>query len=138
VQGQMPMALAQDQLLPAVFAKKNQNDTPALSIIISSVFITLLLLFNQSKNFSNLYSFMILLTAVTVLVSYLSTALVYAYFSLKGIKGFQWTLKSGLYSIIGIGFSVWMIIGSGLEATLWGAIGLLLGIPIYLWKKKKQ
>lgn len=138
VQGQMPMALAQDNLLPKVFAKKNKNDTPSLSIIISSIFITLLLFFNQSKSFSNLYSFMILLTAVTVLVSYLATALVYAYFSANGKMGFKLTWKSILFSIIGIGFSIWMIIGSGVEAMLWGGVGLLLGVPIYIWKKRTQ
>lgn len=138
VQGQMPMALAQDQLLPKVFAKKNRNDTPSLSIIISSMFITCLLLFNQSKSFSNLYSFMILLTAVTVLVSYLATALVYTYFCIKGKMGFQLNLKTGLFSVIGIGFSIWMIIGSGVEAILWGGVGLLLGVPIYIWKKRTQ
>lgn len=138
IQGQMPMALAQDKLLPPVFAKKNKNDTPALGIIISSIFITLLLFFNQTKSFSNLYSFMILLTAVTVLVSYLATALVYAYFSFKGTHGFKLSPRSIIFSIIGIGFSIWMIIGSGLEAMLWGGLGLLLGVPIYIWKKRQQ
>jgi len=137
VQGQMPMALAQDKLLPKVFSKKNKNDTPAFGIIISSLFITLLLIMNQSKNFSSMYSFMVLLTAVTVLVSYLATAAAYTYFSVKGIHGFKLSIKTGLFSIVGIGFSIWMIIGSGLEAILWGAVGLLLGIPIYIWKKRQ-
>jgi len=138
VQGQMPLAIAQDRLLPKVFAKKNKRDTPAMGIIISSVLITLLILFNQSKSFSNLYAFMILVTAVTVLVSYLATAIVYAYFSIKKLHGFSLNLKTGLYSLIGISFSIWMFIGSGLEATLWGGVGLVLGLPIYIWKKRTR
>ena len=138
IQGQMPMAMAMNQSMPKIFAKRNKNDTPTAGIIITSILLSALLFFNQSRSFSNLYSFMVLLTTVTVLISYLATTLVYGYFVWKRKFSFQPKLKTILIFGLGIIFSIWMIIGSGLEAVIWGFLGVLLGIPVYLLSKRKQ
>ncbi len=138
IQGQMPLAMAQDKAMPKVFSKLNKRNTPTLGIIVTSILITLLLIMNQSRSFSNLYAFMVLLTTVTVLVSYLATVLVYTYFVFTNKHGLTVNWKSLIMSFLGIGFSIWMIIGSGPEAILWGGVGLLLGIPLYLWVKRTR
>jgi APA family basic amino acid/polyamine antiporter len=35
--------------------------------------------------------------------------------------------------IIATAYSLWAIIGAGGEAVLWGAVLLVLGIPLYFW-----
>ncbi len=138
IQGQLPLAMARDKVMPKVFSKLNNRETPSLGIIITSLLITVLLLMNQSRSFSNLYSFMVLLTTVTVLISYLATVLVYLSFLIKKQHGLILDFKSGLIAFLGIGFSLWMIIGSGLEAILWAGIGLIIGVPFYIWMKRKS
>ena len=138
IQGQVPLAMAREKAMPKVFSKLNSRETPTLGIIITSVLITLLLLMNQSKSFSNLYSFMVLLTTVTVLISYLATVLVYLHFIIRQKHGLKLNFKTGSMAFLGIGFSIWMIIGSGIEAILWGGVGVILGMPFYLWLKRKS
>ena len=135
IQGQMPLALAQDQLLPKAFAKTNQNEAPYFSIIASSVIITILLLANQTKGLTSLYSFMLQLTAVTVLFSYIFSAAAYGRFALRKQFNLNPSPKHLILALIGVLFSIWLLIGSGNEAILWGAVGMIAGLPIYLWKK---
>lgn len=137
IQGQVPMAMAQDSLLPKAFAKTNKNSSPYFSIILSSVLVTLLLIANQSKGLNGLYSFVLLLTAVTVLLSYLMSALAYAVFAAKNKYGFKPTVGNIILITVAIIYSLWMFVGSGLEANLWGLGSMAAGIPIYIWCKIK-
>lgn len=136
IQGQLTYAMAKDGLFPKGLAKRNKYNIPSKGLIVSSIFISIILIFNFSKNFGNLYTFMILLTTVTSLLFYLSSALVYAYFCFQGRFGFILNWKSILLSLLGLGFSVWLFIGSGIEAIAWGTVGILLGLPLYFWSKK--
>jgi len=136
IQGQIPMALAQDKLLPKAFAKTNKNDSPYFSIIASSVIVTILLLANQTKGLNNVYSLMLQLTAVTVLLSYIFSAAAYGLFAWRKQHDLKPSIKHLSFAFIGVVFSIWLLIGSGNDALLWGGIGVLLGLPIYIWKKK--
>lgn len=138
LQGQLPLAMASDGLLPKAFGKKNRNDTPSFGIIVSSIITTLLLVANQSKGLNNLYAFVLLLTTVTVLISYAASALAFLHFSLKNKLGFTSTLRNLALGTVATAFSIWMFIGSGLEANLWGFGGVALGLPIYFWNKRKK
>ena len=138
IQGQLPLAMAGDRLLPKAFGKTNKNNTPSFGIIVSSIIVTLLLVSNQSKGLNNLYAFVLLLTAVTTLISYVTSAAAFTYFSWKNKFGFSLTIKNLTLGIIATLFSIWMFIGSGLEANLWGFGGVAAGLPIYFWSKRKK
>lgn len=75
--------MAKDGLLPKALAYKNPTGAPSVGVIVSSVFISILLLFNMSKGFSGLYEFMVLLTTTTSLAFYFGAVLTYGYFSLR-------------------------------------------------------
>ena len=138
IQGQMPLAMAQDRLLPKAFAKTNKNNSPSFGIVVSSIIITLLLVFNQSRGLNDLYAFMLLLTAVTVLAAYLLSALSLGYFAIKRKQGFAPNLSNIALSLLGTVFSIWMIIGSGMEAIKWGLLAIVAGLPIYFWNIRKK
>jgi basic amino acid/polyamine antiporter, APA family len=137
IQGQVPMAMAQDGLFPKPFARTNKNESPYFSIIASSIVITVLLLLNQSKGLADIYTYMVLLTTVTVLVAYIFSIASYGLFAAENKFGLSPTITNILLVTFGFGFSIWMMIGSGHEAVFIGFIGLLLGIPIYIWNKRK-
>lgn len=137
IQGQLPLAMATDGLLPKAFGKTNKNAAPSFSIIFSSIIVTILLIANQAKGLNGLYAFALLLTAVTVLLSYLMSALALGYFALKKQHGFTLTTGNVIIVVIGTAFSVWMFIGSGTEANLYGLGSVAVGIPLYFWFKRK-
>lgn len=137
IQGQISYAMAKDSLLPSALAQKNKYEIPSNGLIISSILVTIILIFNFSESFGNLYSFMIRLTTVTSLFFYLFAALAFGYFCFKKEFGFRITWKTGLLTGLGLVFSGWLFWGSGLEAIIWGSLGIALGLPVYFWSKRK-
>lgn len=138
LQGQMPLAAAHDKLFPAIFKKENSKGTPAAGIILSSVFISLLMLTNFTKGLTDTFTFMILLTTITVLVPYLFSATAYGILILQE----KFWKKNGISNIIlatlAFLFSMWAIVGCGQETVYWGFIAILAGIPMYVWMKRQQ
>ncbi|ULQ53989.1 amino acid permease [Flavihumibacter fluvii] len=136
LQGQMPLAAARDKLFPAVFTRENSKGTPAAGIIISSVFISLLMLTNFTKGLTDTFTFMILMTTITVLVPYLFSATAYGILILQH----KYWKKNGISNVIlaalGFMFSMWAIVGCGQETVYWGFIAILAGIPFYAWMKR--
>tara|TARA_R110001592_G_scaffold60116_2_gene182728 strand:+ start:1203 stop:2507 length:1305 start_codon:yes stop_codon:yes gene_type:complete len=137
ISGQMPLAMAKDGILPKAFAKINKNESPYFSIIVSSIIVTVLLLLNQTKGLADVYTYMILLSTVTALVSYIFSVSAFGLFSIERKYGFKPKLTNFILTLVGFGFSIWMMFGSGHEAVSVGFIGLLLGIPVYIWSKRK-
>lgn len=138
LQGQIPYSMAKDGLLPKALAYKNPTGAPSVGVVVSSLMITILLLFNQSKGFSGLYEFMVLLTTTTSLAFYFGAVLAYAYFSYTGQLGFKRDWKSRVYSLLGLGFTAWIFFGAGWDSVLLGVLALALGVPVFLWSKRKR
>ena len=130
IQGQIPMSASIDGLFPKIFGKKNSNNSPISGIIISSILISFLLLFNFSKTLVESFTFMIKLSTLSVITPYLfSTACL---FLLSKTNNFRLII-----SFLAFIFSIWIIIGCGIETVTLGFIMLLTGIPFYFWLKRK-
>jgi APA family basic amino acid/polyamine antiporter len=137
LQGQIPYSMAKDGLLPKILAYKNPSGAPSVGVLVSSLVITFLLLLNSSKGFSGLYEFMVLLTTTTSLAFYFGAVLAYGYFSFQGLLGFKRTFGSFFYTFLGLGFSVWIFFGAGMDSVILGVIALLMGIPVFWLSKRK-
>lgn len=141
IQGQIPYAIAKDNLFPGVFGKQNKKGVPALGIIIGSVLVSVLMIMNYTKGLVEQFKFLILLSTLTVLVPYLfSTA---AYVTIKIEKKYfegSW-LQAIVLAALAFAYSLWAIAGSGQEIVYWGFILLMSGVPFYvwiLWKKNRK
>jgi APA family basic amino acid/polyamine antiporter len=130
IQGQIPMSAAIDGLFPKIFGKKNSNNSPISGIIISSVLISFLLLFNYSKTLVEAFTFMIKLSTLSVITPYLFSTACLALLS----KTNNFRL---IISFLAFIFSIWIIIGCGFETVTIGFAFLLIGIPFYFWLKRK-
>lgn len=137
LQGQMPLAAANDRLFPAIFSKQNNKGTPAMGIVISSIFISILMTMNFTKGLNDTFTFMILMTTVTVLVPYLFSASAYGLILLHQNNWNKAARSNMAIAIISFVFSFWAIIGCGQESVYWGFIAILAGIPFYVWLKRK-
>jgi APA family basic amino acid/polyamine antiporter len=140
IQGQIAYAIAKDKLFPTVFEKLNKNVVPSTGTIISSVFVSLLMVMNFTRGLVEQFKFMLLLATLTTLVPYIFTTAAYVIIRMKteklSAKGWTQTLVPASLAFI---FSLLAVIGAGPSTVFWGFVLLLAGIPVYvwvIWKKK--
>jgi basic amino acid/polyamine antiporter, APA family len=135
LQGQMPMAAARDHLFPKIFAKENKNETPAFALIVSSVLISVLMSMNFTRSLADTFTFMVLLTTLTVLVPYLFSIVSFVMIANKKqtLSKFQLVIASLAFL-----YSMWAIIGAGQEIVYWGFVLLMAGLPFYAYIQTKR
>jgi APA family basic amino acid/polyamine antiporter len=133
IQGQMPMAAARDRLFPKIFAKENRSGVPAVGIVVSSVLVSVLMSMNFSRSLADTYTFVILLSTLTVLVPYLFSVISYVIIEGKA-RGFNAKNSAKMIvALLAFVYSMWAVIGSGEEIVYWGFILLMAGLPFYAW-----
>jgi basic amino acid/polyamine antiporter, APA family len=136
--GQVPMAAARDKLFPPIFARLSPQGVPAIGIAISAILATLLVLSQVAgpPGFSNFYNLVVGLSTMAAVVPYafcaLATGLVAAYAARGGPVP-----RLGLIELIAFIFAVFTVYGCGAEAVLYGFILLVLGIPVFVWQRRR-
>jgi arginine:agmatine antiporter len=136
--GQVPMAAARDKLFPPIFARLSPQGVPAIGIAISAVLATLLVLSQVAgpPGFSNFYNLVVSLSTMAAVVPYafcaLATGLVAAYAAAGGPVP-----RLGPIELIAFIFAVFTLYGCGAEPVLYGFVLLLLGIPVYVWQRRR-
>jgi APA family basic amino acid/polyamine antiporter len=133
LQGELPNVMAKNGVFPQIFARDSARFTPTFSLVFSSGLVTILILMNYQKSMVSVFTFMILLSTTACLVLYLLCSL--------ALLRLQWTgempgKRSRIVPLAMVGvtatvFSLWAIVGAGLEAVVWGGVLLLLGAPLY-------
>jgi APA family basic amino acid/polyamine antiporter len=142
IQGQIPYAIAKDQLFPRIFLQQNARGVPVTGIVISSVLVSVFIAMNYTKGLAEQFKFLILLSTLTVLIPYLFSAASYIIIRVQN----KYSIKTNWVSAILLAsfaflFSLLMIWGSGADTVYWGFILLMSGIPFYvwvIWKRKKD
>ena len=135
--GQVPMAAAQDRLFPPLFGQLSSRGVPAIGIVISATFATLLVLSQVAgpPGFSAFYNLVVGLSTMAAVVPYafcaLATGLVAAYAAGGGPVS-----RLGPVEVIAFVFSVFTLYGCGATPVLYGFVMLILGIPIYVWQRR--
>lgn len=138
LQGQMPMAAARDKLFPVLFNKKNSKGVPALGIVIGSILISGLMMLNFTNGLNDMFTFMALMTTLTVLIPYLFSATSYGIMILQEKFWKRDLISQLIIAALAFLFSLWAVVGSGQETVYWGFIAILSGIPFYMWMKRAQ
>ncbi|HET7331188.1 amino acid permease [Dyella sp.] len=130
LQAQTTLAPALDGLFPKPFARLDRRGTPWFGLLLSSVLASALIVSNYSRTLVALFTFTILLSTAATLLPYLITVL--AWWRIDR-AGSVW--RKGI-ALGALAFSVWALIGTGVETLLWGSVLLLVGLPIYLWQRR--
>ena len=136
LQGQMPMAAARDKLFPVLFNKENSKGVPALGIVIGSILISGLMMLNFTNGLNDMFTFMALMTTLTVLIPYLFSATSYGIMILQEKFWKRDHISQLIIAALAFLFSLWAVVGSGQETVYWGFIAILSGIPFYMWMKR--
>jgi len=136
--GQVPMAAARDDLFPPVFARLSQNGVPAIGIVISAIFATLLILSQVAgpPGLKTFYDLVVGLSTMAAVIRYafcaLATGLVAA-----NVAGGGPVPRLGPIEVIAFVFAIFTLYGCGAKAVLYGTIMLVLGIPVYVWQRRR-
>ena len=149
LQGQVPMAVAQDKLFPERFGRLSSAGVPAFGCVVSTVLATLVLLSHFGGQAGegalvDVYNGIILLATFTTLVPYAFCSmaeLLLAFRHDAATRTPEDRRRLWIAAAIGIfafAFAVISIIGAGPETALRGFIGLLVGLPVYVWLQRKH
>lgn len=122
VAGELAYSMALRRDLPPALARTRGINTPWVSQSLTAALGILLVLSNASKSTADLFTFVILLSTVSVLVVYLIGCL-------AALKQRPSPL-AGAVVLVGIAFSLFAFYGSGLEATGWSLVLLAAGLAI--------
>lgn len=123
---QVPLAAAEDGLLPRAFARPDARGTPAFGIVASGLLASLLVAANFSRSLVQLFTFSILLSTAATLLPYLVGS---AAWLLRGER------RGRFAALFALAYSGYALFGAGGEALLWGAALLLAGLPVYAWMR---
>lgn len=137
MQGQVPFAIANDKLFPAIFSRQNKKGVPYVGILVSSVMVSIFMSMNYTKGLVEQFRFLLLLSLLSILIPYLLSAAAYLIIRIKqkqtaGLTG------AVILAILAFGYALWTIAGTGKEAVYYGFLLLMGGIPFYVWLAYKK
>lgn len=139
VQAQMPYALARDGLFPPVFSRLSTGGVPRLAMLFSGGLVTLLLAFNYSGTLVEIFTFLILLSTLSIMLPFCFAALSeikFLWTERASISAAAW-YRSLIVPVSALVFSIWAVLGVGREAMLWGLVLWAAGVPVYIWMRSK-
>ncbi len=131
LQGQIPLAAAKDSLMPKLFKKQNRLGAPHMGLIFSSLLITGIVFMRYTENLVNQFTFLLLLSTLTALITYLFPILA----DIKSLLGNAKNKLALTGSLLAFGYLIWAIIGAGQEQVFLGALLFFGSTPIYVWMK---
>jgi len=140
LQGQMPLAAARDGLFPKVFGKVSERGTPVPGLVISSVLVTLLIGLNFSASLVDQFTFIILLATLSVLVPYVLSSVSELVIFVRDRESFsgERLVGASIIAVLALLYSLWAIVGIGMDVVFWGFLLLLAGVPIYWMQVRKR
>ena len=127
------MAAAKDELFPKFFSDESKFGTPAKGIIFSSGLVSLLVLWNASESLVDQFTYVILLATLATLLPYLLCSLARLTIAIKTQQALSFL--DVVVSLLAATFSVWAIMGTGMETIYWGGFLLMLGLPVHVLVK---
>jgi len=135
VQGQVPMAAADDAVFPALFARRDANGTPVTGLVVGSLMATTLVVANYQQSLVGLFTFAILVSTGATLVPYLFCSA--AEWRLSATERGERASNGRPLAAFALIFSAAALLGTGLQALGWGAALLLAGLPVYWWQRRR-
>jgi amino acid transporter len=136
--GQVPMAAARDGLFPPLFGRLSARQVPALGIVVSAALATALVLVQAmgSGGFSAFYNLVVGLSTMAAVIPYAFCALAGSLVSAR-VSGGASIPRVTLIEIVAFIFAMFTLYGCGAEPVLYGLVLLLLGIPVFVWQRRR-
>lgn len=140
LQSQLPAAVAKDKLFPEFFAKTSRQGVPLAGLILSSILASILVAMNYAKGLVQMFTFMIMLSTLTVLLPYLFSSLAEIMILIKDDQKVRMKklIKPILISIPAFLYSLWAVAGLGIKIIIMGMGLVIMGLPVYWYVHKRS
>jgi basic amino acid/polyamine antiporter, APA family len=135
------LAAADDGLFPRPFARVHgKRKTPVIGLVVSSVLVSALVLYNWNASFGQRFTDIVLLATWMTLIAYAYAAAseVVLFFRERHMFSKVRLVRDTAVASLAFAYSVWAIWGSGEEWLAKGFMLLLFGIPVFVWMKWQQ
>jgi len=135
------LAAANDGLFPRPFARVDgKRATPIFGLVVSSLLVSGLVLYNWNVDFGTRFTDIILLATWMTLIAYAYAAAAEVVLFFRERELFSWVKLGRDTFVAGLAFaySVWAIWGAGQEWLAKGFMLLLFGIPVYVFMKWRE
>jgi APA family basic amino acid/polyamine antiporter len=135
------LAAADDGLFPKWFARVHgKRRTPVVGLLVSSVLVSGLVLYNWNASFATRFNDVVLLATWMTLIAYAYAAAAEVVLFFRERELFSWVklTRDTIIAALAFAYSVWAIWGSGQEWLAKGFMLLLFGIPVFVWMKWRQ
>ena len=139
VTAEIPQAAAQNGTFPKAFTKENENGSPSVSLVVTSIAMQLFLLLVYFSN--NAWNTMLSITSVMVLPAYFASCAYLWKICEDGEYPVNIIYKrSGALftAILGAVYALWLIYAAGLHYLMMAVVIIALGIPVYIWARREN
>jgi len=135
---QIPRAAAADGAFPAIFRRENKNGAPVVSVYVTSAVMqtAMLMVFFAS----NAWNTMLSITSVMMLPPYLACTAYLWKLCATGQYPANLPVRPKFALLCGVAgtvYAVWMIYAAGLDYLLMASIFMAIGIPVFIYTRKK-
>jgi amino acid transporter len=132
------MAAARDKVFPPLFGRVSAKGVPATGMVLSATFATILVLIQaaEGSSFSALYRTIIGLSTMTAVIPYAFCALAVP-LVVNRLHPENLIPRLTLVELVAFVFSVFTLYGCGAEPVLYGTVLLILGIPVFVWQRRR-
>ncbi len=139
LQGQIPIAAARDGLFPPILGKLSKQGTPVVSLVVSSLFMTIMLYMNYESTLVEQFTAIVTFTTFSVLLPYLYSTVADMVFLLKDAQKIPkaYLVRSLAIAFIGFCYTLLIVQGAGQKAVYLGMIFVFIGFPVYALIKRK-
>jgi APA family basic amino acid/polyamine antiporter len=135
------LAAADDGLFPKPFAQLHgRRRTPVIGLVVSSVLVSGLVLYNWNASFGERFTDIVLLATWMTLIAYAYAAAAELVLFVRDRALFSKArlVRDSVIASLAFSYSVWAIWGSGEEWLAKGFMLLLFGIPVFVWMRWRQ
>ncbi len=120
MQGEVPLGMARSGLMPAFLARTSDRDVPTVATLLSSLFVSLLVLSSARPGLDGALTFMLQLTTASSVWFYLGGC----------AAAFVFGIARPL-AVIGAAFCLWVLWGSGMQPLLLSIVLMVTALPFY-------
>lgn len=138
---EVPRAAAADGIFPRVFTTITKRDAPWVGLLTSAVLATALVVISGlGSSGLSMFNTLILITGITSALPYFLTAMASMYLLLaRGQRPHPAALARDLaVTLVAAVFSIWCIVGSGIQPVIYAAILIALGYVVYGLDRAKR
>ena len=133
--GQIALGLAEDNLLPGRFGRKNKHDAPKYGLIISCIGMLPFLILTANDSIAKQIATLVDFSVTAFLFVYIFCTIAYMKILLKErAKFYHW-----IYTFAALVFSTWVLYETSFSIIATAAMFVVSGVPVYfIWYRRRK